>query len=65
MLRGFPPIVAGTEAKVGEFARSDQHTDIPTSLKLASFLSPLLLPRSPRRDISVPGIITDAASRLT
>jgi hypothetical protein len=65
MLRGFPPIVAGTEAKVGEFARSNQHTDIPTSLKLASFLFHLLLPSNPRRDIPVSGIITDATSRLT
>jgi len=65
MLRGFPPIIAAMRAKVDEFARSNQHIDIPTSLKLAGFLLHLLLPSSPWRDTPVSGIITDAASRLT
>ena len=65
MLRGFPPIIAGIRAKVGKVARSNQHTDIPTSLELANFLFYLLLPSSPWWDTPVSGIITDAASRLT
>jgi hypothetical protein len=48
--REFPPIVAEMRAKVGELARSDQHTDIPTSLGSASSNIILLLPSSPQRD---------------
>jgi hypothetical protein len=69
ILREFSPIAADMRATVGELARSDQHTDIPTSLGSASFLYHSIVTQwSAARPTCLqilPGDIRAVAGRLT